>query len=178
MTRPVIDLIQKIEEPNRTPALNLWDDLKKHLPTAWGSNKSHQAWDNGYEHHVQEVMNLAELLYPTMNNQRKLDFSLSSALLVLYLHDCEKPFRYASDDQLSKFTWIKERPEKSDKSFQRLLIETYGFKLSDEEWNGIKYVEGENEDYLEGRRTAGPLAAFCHMCDMASARIWFDYPEH
>ncbi|MCA9623710.1 MAG: hypothetical protein KC731_32030 [Myxococcales bacterium] len=35
---------------------------------------------------------------------------------------------------------------------------------------------GNNRPAGNQRRMMGPLAAFCHMCDVASARLWFDHP--
>lgn len=176
MNNSVEELLDKIEGANQKPAEEFWSDLVRYLPKAAGSTKSHHAWEHGYRHHIQEVMNLAVVLYSTLNTQRALPFDLSSALLVLFLHDCEKPFRHASSDELEHFGWITKRPEKSDKEFQKLLVDHYDFYLSDEEWNGLTYVEGEHGDYVEGTRTQLPLAAFCHVCDTISARIWFDYP--
>jgi hypothetical protein len=178
MEKSVEQMLVVIDEPNREPAETLWNDLKAHVPKAWGSGKSHQAWDYGYRDHIQEVMNLAHILYERMEKERRLPFSLGSAALVLFLHDCEKPFKRANDDELANFPWVTERPGKSDKDFQRQLIAHYGFELSGDEWNGLKYVEGENEDYINGERVQGPLAAFCHACDTISARVWHDYPKH
>lgn len=176
MTNSVEELLEKIVGVNQKPAKKFWNDLVLYLPASAGSTKSHHAWDYGYRHHVQEVMNLAILLYDSLNAKRKLDFDLSSALLVLFLHDCEKPFRHATDEELAHFPWIRKRPLKSDKKFQARLIEQYGFHISDQEQNGLWYVEGEHGDYREGVRTQLPLAAFCHVCDTISARIWFNYP--
>jgi hypothetical protein len=176
MDRQVVEMLADINEANRDKAEDLWRDLLSYTPEAAGSTKSHHAWDYGYRDHVQEAMNLAYLFYGTLDDQRSLEFSLSSALLVLFLHDCEKPFRHASDEQLENFSWIKKRPTKSDKHFQTILLEHYNFVLSKEELNGLKYVEGEGTDYIEGERIQSPLAAFCHICDTVSARIWFDYP--
>jgi len=171
-------MLDSINDENRPQAKQLWGDLVKNLPRAAGSTKSHHAWDYGYRDHVLEVMNLAFNLYGLLDGIRPLPFRQSSALLVLFLHDCEKPFKLSPVQELDQFSWIAERPKKSDKEFQKRLIEHYGFQLSADEWNGLRYVEGENNDYVEGVRTQGPLAAFCHMCDVASARIWYDYPRH
>lgn len=176
MNRSVESLLEMIDAENRTQAEKLWSDLRRYLPKAVGSTKSHHAWENGYRHHVQEVMNIAVLMYDLLDQRRKLSFDLSSALLVLFLHDCEKPFRHATHEQLEHFPWVKSKPQKSDKWFQKLLIEEYEFAITDEQWNGLRYVEGEHGDYIEGVRTQLPLAAFCHICDTVSARIWFDYP--
>lgn len=170
-------LLKLIAEPNQKPAQALWSDLQEYLPKARGSTKSHQAWDYGYRDHVQEVMNLAVILHRKLGQSRPLPISLSSALLVLFLHDCEKPFKQASDEELKRFPWIKVRPQKSDKDFQKLILKRYSFELSTEELNGLQYVEGEGQDYVEGERQQGPLAAFCHCCDTISARIWHDYPK-
>lgn len=177
MNTTIEQMLEGIDEQNKQPAKSFWSDLTEYIPTAPGSSKSHQAWEYGYRDHIQEVMNLAHILYERLNAERELPFRLSSAALVLFLHDCEKPFKRATDEQLAHFPWITERPGKSDKKFQQRLIAHYGFMLSDEEWNGLRYVEGENEDYVNGKRVQGPLAAFCHVCDTISARIWYDYPE-
>lgn len=179
METPLETLLQDIVEPNQAPARKLLHDLQTYIPEAAGSTKSHHAWPGGYNDHIQETMNLARMLYERMNQERPLPFSLASAYLVLYLHDCEKPFRHATDEQLAHFPWIISRPDKSDKDFQKLLVAQYGFIISDAEWNALHYVEGEPEsEYVEGNRLQGPLAAFCHSCDTMSARIWFDHPSH
>lgn len=179
MDQPLEPMLQEIAVSNREQALALWQDIASHIPDAAGATVSHQAWPGGYRDHVQECMNIARILYERMNAERTLPFSLQSAYLVLFLHDCEKPFRHATDVQLSHFPWIATRPDKSDKDFQKRLVEQYGFVISDEEWNALRYVEGEPEsEYVEGGRLQGPLAAFCHICDTISARIWYDFPAH
>jgi hypothetical protein len=177
MNKTVEQFLNEIDVKNRDQAVAFWHDLCQYLPKTPGSGKSHQAWEYGYRDHLQEVMNIACILYERLGKERSLPFTLSSALLVLFLHDCEKPFRRASEAELQAFLWVKERPIKSDKTFQKLVISHYGFLLSADELNGLKYVEGENEAYVEGQRVQGPLAAFCHVCDTISARIWFDYPR-
>ncbi|MCA9330724.1 hypothetical protein KC957_01645 [Candidatus Saccharibacteria bacterium] len=178
MNSPVKELLERVDLRNRQPAHDFWHDLCTYLAEAPGSTRSHHAWPMGYHHHVQETMNLAVMLYDQLNRERPLPFSLGSALLVLFLHDCEKPFRHATDTELAHFHWVKSRPDKSDKTFQQLLIDHYGFKISPDEHNALLYVEGEGSDYVEGTRLQGPLAAFCHVCDTISARIWYDFPEH
>jgi len=38
-----------------------------------------------------------------------------------------------------------------------------------------QYVEGvPDSEYTPGERTMGELAAFCHCCDIISARLWHD----
>lgn len=178
MDKTVEELIRQLDGRNRAQAEQFWADLKTYLPEAVGSTKSHHAWPYGYRDHVTESMNIAHMVYERLNRERELPFKLSSALLVMFLHDCEKPFRHATEEQLGKFAWIKERPKKSDKVFQAKLISHYGFEISDDEKNALKYVEGEKDDYVEGQRVMEPLAALCHVSDVISARIWFDQPQN
>ena len=115
---------------------------------------------------------------PTLGNYsvRPLPFSLSDALITTYLHDAEKPWKY----ELGPDGHLQHRPEfkvkSSDQEFRIKLLEKYGIILTPEQENGIHYAEGELNDYTNKRRVMGPLAAFTHMCDVASARLWFDHP--
>ena len=57
------------------------------------------AWTGGYINHLEEAMNIAQNMFEMMNNFRPLDFTLSDAVLILFLHDLEKPFRYIEPKQ-------------------------------------------------------------------------------
>jgi len=61
------------------------------------------------------------------------------------------------------------------KEFRRNIINDYKIELSPEQWNALAYVEGvPDSEYTPGERTMGELAAFCHCCDIISARLWWD----
>jgi hypothetical protein len=64
----------------------------------------------------------------------------------------------------------------SHQRFRIQKLSEYGMVLTPEHENGLKYAEGELADYTNKRRMMGPLAAMAHMCDVASARLWFDFP--
>ena len=53
----------------------------------------------------------------------------------------------------------------------------YGITLTEQQKSAIKYVEGEGDDYTPGKRVSDELAAFCHICDVWSARIRYDSPK-
>jgi hypothetical protein len=112
-------------------------------------------------------MTLAVALYHAMEKLRPLPFSLSDALVVMFLHDIEKPFK-RKGEKLSK----KER-----RQMRESLVAWYGFALSEAQKNAMLYVEGEGDDYKQDRRVMNELAGFCHMCDVASARVWHDEPR-
>lgn len=171
----VEEMLKMIEEPNGSRARALFADNEALFKTAPGSSKNHQAWKGGYYDHICETMNLAVQLYATLDPLRKLPFSLSDALLVLYLHDLEKPWKYTwtsggimKDSSMTK----AERKE-----FRAEKIAEYRIKLTAEHENAMRYVEGiPDEEYTPGERIMGPLACFCHVCDITSARLWYDYP--
>lgn len=163
-------LIVLIEEPNRTPCLAILNDHKKRFEESPGSLTKHQAWPGGYVHHLEEAMNFGCNLFDLMNTERVLDFSISDVLLVLFLHDLEKPFRYVEPK--------KEFHTGEDKKlFIQDIIDTYGIVLNESHHNALQYTHGEGHEYSRTERIQKPLAAFVHICDVASARIWFDYPK-
>jgi hypothetical protein len=167
-------LMALIDDPNRT---NLWAivrDNQERFEKATGSSHNHQAWVGGYLDHVSEVMNLACQLYNTLNALRKLPFELQEALEVMFLHDIEKPFKEGGvliDPDGNKV----EATKANRKALRRNMIDKYGVRLTEEQDNALEYVEGvPDSKYTPGERTMGELAAFCHSCDILSARLWWD----
>ena len=137
-----------------------------------GSSYNHQTWRGGYRNHVEEVMNLAYILYPLLNGLRRLKFSLDEALFVSFIHDMDKLFRYEIVD--GKMVTKAQYSPESFKNTGRFLKKHYGYALSADEMNALQYVHGEGKDYSSKRRAMNELAAFVHCCDIISARIWFD----
>jgi len=164
------------------------DPLLREAP---GSSHNHQAWPGGYLDHVHECMRLAVRLYPVLTDMHVsgLPFTLPSALSVLFLHDIEKPWRHAArvlmDRANAQGTAVNlslehqfARGDKTMRAMCRLnLMERFGIVLTPEEMNALKYVEGENDDYTPTKRVMNELAAFCHLCDVTSARIFHDQPQ-
>jgi hypothetical protein len=155
-------LVDMIWSPNRERCLRLWKDNVDLFGAARGSSYNHQAWAGGYLEHVREAMDIAVTLYRALTDSRRFSFMLEDALLVLFLHDLEKPWKI-SHDLMTKT---------ARETFRLAKIAEYGIELTDVQSNALKYVEGEGDDYRSDRRVMSELAAFCHMCDVASARIW------
>ena len=170
-------MLELIDEPNRTACKNILEDNLELFKTVQGSAHNHHTWIGGYYDHIMDVMNIAIVLYERLNSLRPLPFSLSDLLLVLYLHDIEKPWRYdIGDDGKLDNKPDMDSPEKQH-IFREKKLKEYGILLTEEQKNGLKYVEGEGKDYSGKHRTMGPLAALAHTCDVTSARLWFDHPE-
>lgn len=163
----LLKLLRFVEEPNRSACFRLMQANAERFEQAWGSSHNHQAWPGGYIDHVTDVMLIAYNLYDRMKSFRPVPFSLSDALLVLFLHDVEKPWK-----RELKFT-----DKSSRRIFREQLIQSYGISLTGAQANALMYVEGEGDDYSSSHRVMNELAAFCHMCDVASARIWHSKPE-
>lgn len=163
--------LDSVEPPERACCRRLLEELlgDPDLASAQGSMHNHQAWPGGYLDHVAEVVDLAFVQYEALSKIRPLPFTLSEALLVLFLHDIEKPWKYGKGHRFL---------HKLDRHLFRMkLIKDSGIELTSEQENAIKYVEGEGDDYTPGERVMGPLAAFCHTCDVLSARMWWDEPK-
>ena len=41
----------------------------------------------------------------------------------------------------------------------------------------MRYIEGEGGDRRADARVMNELAAFCHLCDVASGRLFYDFPR-
>src|SRR5208282_3730794 len=80
---------------NSYPIRKLWRDNIVRMTTASGSSHNHQAWDGGYQDHIVETMNIACQIYRRFKScSRPMPFTLSDALLVMFLHDLEKPWKH------------------------------------------------------------------------------------
>lgn len=171
------ELLNLIDEPNGPACKNILSDNRKLFQTVQGSTNNHQNWPGGYFDHVQEIMNIAVILYKQLSSVRSLPFSLSDLLLVVYLHDVEKPWKYElrEDGQLHHKSTMKTKED--HQRFRMAKLKEYGIVFTPEQENGIKYAEGELNDYSNRHRVMGPLGCVAHMCDVASARLWFNYPK-
>jgi hypothetical protein len=153
--------------PNNGPLKKLFLDHADRIAGSRGSSHNHQAWDGGYIDHVVETMNIACQQYNWMSRSRPMPFTLGDALLVMFLHDIEKPWKHGKPEI--------EMTKQERKDFRSKMIAEYGIELTDEHRNALKYVEGvPDSEYTPGERTMGRLAAFCHCCDILSARLWHD----
>ena len=97
-------LLSKIDDPYQSRCRNFYHRHQHLFETSKGSKIKHQAWEGGYLDHIMEVMNIACVTYDALNQCRALPFSLSDALLCLYLHDIEKLWIHAwrTEDRMDK----------------------------------------------------------------------------
>lgn len=169
-------LIGMISEPARSICLRVLRENEARFRSEPGSSHNHQAWRGGYLDHVAEVLNIAVVLYEALSSARPLPFTLSDALLVLFFHDIEKPWRFHQDPRgaIWQRAGMQGKSEKAE--FRDMKLQNYGVVLTAEQRNAFIYVEGEGEDYSSEQRTMNELGAFCHLCDTASARIWHAHP--
>jgi len=165
------ELLSQVPPEQYEGCRRLWMDHAELFERAYGASDNHHAWPGGYLDHVYQTMRLAGELYRAIDglSHYNLSFSLADALLVLFLHDVEKPFRHEwASPGLSSVHMTKE----GRKIWRENKIAAYGIKLTEEQTNALRYAEGEGDDYRSDRRVMNELAAFVHMCDVASARIW------
>lgn len=169
------ELLRCMNSRHRKVALKIIQSEKEKFFSAPGGLHKHQNWIGGYKDHVQEVMNIALILYTSLSKIRKLTFTVSEALYMSFLHDLEKMFNLTSskNGDLQRINCVS-----GANSIQKTLhiLAKYKITLSRTEKNVIKYVHGENQDHHPTRRIMEPLTAFVHCCDMISARIWYSFP--
>jgi len=170
------ELLRMIEDrPLARKLSEVYTTNLSRFQTAHGSQHNHQAWEGGYLDHVTDTMNIARLLYASMHQTRNLTFTLSDALVVLFLHDLEK----AWPDRISKLCQYGMTRSKAKDCVRSELLNEFRILslINEDNKNAIYNAEGEKENYSPQHRVMGPLAAFVHVCDITSARIWFDHPR-
>lgn len=170
-------LLDMIEGENGEACRRIYAVLKDEFSAAPGSSHNHQAWPGGYVDHVTDAMNVGLSVFELYNERRPLPFTASDVLLIVYLHDLEKPFKYTYADNSVN----EKREQFPDKSagevFKRELIEKYGIQLNDMQDNALEFVEGiRDHKYQRGKRVMGELAVVCHIADLTSARLWYNHP--
>lgn len=173
---PLVAAIQWIQhEGNRARCIRLFEDHEVIFRIAPGSKSKHQDWPGGYLHHLEETMNIALLLYREMKKtKRDVPFFLGDAILVLFLHDLEKPWKYGGDEDAARELKIYGG---NNLEFVLAKAKQYEFELTSDHVNALQFVHGEGEAYDPYNRLQRPLAAFVHICDVTSARIWYNYPK-
>jgi len=174
----MIPMLCMLPMPNRSACVRLFDENLERFRTARGSTHNHQTWEGGYLDHVQDAMNYAILFYQAEEaTGRPMPFTLEDALLALFLHDLEKPWRFEKvGDEWCNTGLMATKADRA--AFRWAKIAEYGIVLSPEVENAIRYAEGEGDDYRADRRVANELAGFVHMMDTHSARVRHDYPKH
>ncbi|HSX44194.1 MAG TPA: hypothetical protein VLE69_02765 [Candidatus Saccharimonadales bacterium] len=171
-------LLEEVPGTNGAACWAIYEDYQKLFETAPGSSHNHQTWPGGYADHVTDAMNIVSGLYDTLAaTGRSLPFTKADALLVIFLHDLEKPFKFKIDED-GTLTDNPDIPDKQARAAKRLeVMAKYGIQLDEQQANAMKYVEGIRDDeYTPEARVMGELAALCHCADVLSARLWYNYP--
>lgn len=174
--KTIEELIDMIDRPIKTKIYDVYHKYKAEFITAQGSQNNHQAWVGGLLDHIVDAMNIGRLLYQGMSIKRPLPFTVSDVLVVIFLHDIEKAFPKRINEVMENTVYYTRSKAKSKIRYRVLHEESIWELLSEEHKNAIDFAEGENEHYSNERRVMHPLAAFVHICDTASARVWFDHP--
>jgi hypothetical protein len=167
------ELLQRVDEPDRSAFQRLLAESDEVFRSARGSSHNHQAWPGGYADHIREVMNTAVVLYDALSRLRPLPFSLSDALIVLFVHDLEKPWAY---EEVGGDWRRRDGFKENAHDFRLTKLAAVGITLAAELERAVFFVEGEGGQYSNQHRAMSPLAAFCHLCDVVSARMWYDHP--
>jgi len=159
--------LNNIEGDNLGRCINLLKFLTTNYSDAPGSSHNHQAYSGGYYKHISDALEYAIILYrelESLPDRTSLNFTLSDAILVLFLHDLEKPIKYSKDYNGTE----------DSETIRDSLIKQFDVQLTEEQKLAIKYIHGEGSDYKKDQRVMSPLCAFCHCCDVISARIFYE----
>lgn len=178
------DWLDRIDEPNQEAINCFFEDSDHAERVEWapGSRAAHHAWEGGYKEHLRQTMMIVAQNYPLFVETGRSEelseleqFTLSDALVVMFLHDIEKMFIY-DFDAAGNVVSLVHVTKSERKEFQRAIIDQYGFELTPTMENALLHVEGvRDEYYVPGERVDQPLAALCHAADNLSARGFYDH---
>lgn len=174
---PIEALVSMIDDPNREPCQRILEEHRCLFEKVRGATHNHHTWEGGYIDHVTDCMNYTRHLFAFVCAiGRPMPFALPDALLVMFLHDLEKPWRIlVQEGQISNRPGLTTKAD--FKAFREGKLVEYNIRLTPYQINAFTYVEGEGEDYTSLRRVKNELGAFCHKVDVWSARGWYDYPK-
>lgn len=147
------------------------DDHMSLFVMAKGSTHNHQAWPGGYLQHVADCMTIARRFINNTPSSWPVPFSWGSVVLVLFVHDIEKPFmqqRMAADPEMRPWS------DQQRMAFRRSLMAEYKIAITDEEEIALTYIHGEGGAYSRKQRVMNELGALCHMADVGSSRLWWN----
>ena len=169
----IISYLHQLEEQYQNPCIQLHNFFLEYCADAKWSSHNHQTRSGGYFDHIREILFYAHMLYPLYNKIQKLPFSLADAYLVLFLHDIEKPIKYTKN----KDPQVLQLQGENNDAIRQNILQKFNIPLEEKHRHALKYIHGEGDDYSSTHRVMSPLGAFCHICDITSARIFFDKIE-
>lgn len=166
----IVECTKRFSPTNYNASLKLIQENETRLRASPGSRSvdSHQWWPGGFLDHIADMMRYAAVEYAATNALYENPFALADVNLAILLHDIEKPWKYV--EPVVRFDSKDARQQ-----FREQVIVQYGFDISDEVVNGIRYAEGEG-DYEPGKRKMLSLATLVHASDIYSARRHPDKP--
>lgn len=166
----ILETISQLQDPNKENLHRLYQDIINEVPTARGSsNNKHQWREWWYYDHIADILKFGKKMYDVLHSYRPLPFSFDDVVVVILIHDIEKPYKYSTNNQ--KYNDILTL---DNHGIRDEIIHRYNIIFSPEQQNGIDYIHGEWDEYSKTERIMWPLAAFCHSLDVISARIYFN----
>ena len=108
-------------------------------------------------------------MYDWLNTYRSLPFSFDDVIIIIALHDLEKPYKYSAyNSDFQEILTLDSHGIRDE------IMKQYNIVLSPQQQNWLDYIHGEGDHYSKTERVQWPLAAFCHSIDTISARIYFN----
>lgn len=77
-------------------------------------------------------------MYDGLDTYRKLPFTFDDVIVIIALHDLEKPYKYSTNSSNYQSLLALDNHGIRDN-----IMEEYGIMLSPEQQNGLDYIHGE-----------------------------------
>jgi hypothetical protein len=173
----LIGYIQEItDEKLRAQLYALHGALQSLIETVPASIKYHHNWTGGYQDHVLQVIERAVGLYHQLyTNEETMvpsDFRMDDVILVAYIHDLDKLFRYQKVKEPKdgrEWDYVKDYPAYDESAKVATMCAQYGIILEDKHLGALAMHHGGWSS--NPNRTMSPLAVIIHSADLMSTFI-------
>jgi len=175
----IISHLLNIEDYNNFKCINLLDYILDKYPNPTGTIYDDNSYESDYYKHMSDILDYASKMFKHLLLKVKLEFSLSDAILVLFLHDIVTTIKYTP--VLTKTGVIDENGMIEEEIYEyetasydeiiEILINKFNIKLTEEHKLVLKHIHGEGEDYRKNKKILSPLSAFCHSCELIKPLI-------
>jgi hypothetical protein len=169
----------------RNKLFNLCDILKnKHKMYYFSSARKHHHWKTGgWSDHTAQVIKISIDLYKEISKYDPIkDFTLDDVILVAFVHDLDKLWRYVElkepkEDQI--FEYRKDLPPYNESSKVVAECFRYGIELNDQHIEAIDHHHGgysfDISSVYSKNTSMTKLSALIHCADILSTYMWGDH---
>ena len=172
----LLDLLEKIEDQDLRPkVIELYKKFEDKINYYPASSTAHHNWPFGWSDHTAQVIDFGIKLYKNVVPKSLADFTLDDVILVCFVHDLDKLWRYKEAEGKRKkkihFDYVKRLPFEPT---SKVIAECFrnGIELTDQHIEAINNHHGGFTPHLISVQSKNvrlsQLSSVVHAADLFS----------